>query len=417
MSFSRATSPVLLLFGLALACSSEGIVDDREPDGCAPTSCAELGAQCGVQSDGCGGTVDCGGCPADQICGGAGPHRCGPGECAEGAAEACGDGVDQDCDGAVDEGCEPDGGVPAPDAGGCLGDCGISMCPDGDRLVELMNEHRARGVSCAGVTHPPAPPLRFDAQVTPRLENAARRHARDMDELGLRDHYSSAGYGFVERIRLENRGYDFGWRFLNESLASGVRTPEAVVEAWLSSDRYCAAMMNPDAVYAGVACQSGHWVVLTADVHADTVFAHSEPAEAWKRELLAAINQRRAAGATCGGTDFVPIAPARYNVHIEAAAMAHAMDMYYTGVDGDRGSDGSNIQDRLQNLLPTADVFPYFSARNQAEAAGVTSVAEAMDAWMADPGDCLGIMVQEERWVGFARYRDNWVAVILTPAG
>ena len=35
---------------------------------CQPQSCADLGAQCGVQDDGCGGTVDCGGCPMGMAC-------------------------------------------------------------------------------------------------------------------------------------------------------------------------------------------------------------------------------------------------------------------------------------------------------------------------------------------------------------
>src|SRR5439155_35589 len=46
---------------------------------CAPKTCADLGATCGTQGDGCGGTVQCGTCASPAYCGGAGPNHCGQG--------------------------------------------------------------------------------------------------------------------------------------------------------------------------------------------------------------------------------------------------------------------------------------------------------------------------------------------------
>jgi hypothetical protein len=47
---------------------------------CVPTTCAQLGYNCGPAGDGCGGQLDCGdSCPANQGCGGGGqPGMCGP---------------------------------------------------------------------------------------------------------------------------------------------------------------------------------------------------------------------------------------------------------------------------------------------------------------------------------------------------
>jgi len=47
--------------------------------GCKPKTCAELGANCGPQGDGCGGTItSCGTCTAPETCGGGGtPSVCG----------------------------------------------------------------------------------------------------------------------------------------------------------------------------------------------------------------------------------------------------------------------------------------------------------------------------------------------------
>lgn len=43
----------------------DGSVDE---DCCSPTTCFDAGAGCGVVSDGCGGTLDCGGCGAEESC-------------------------------------------------------------------------------------------------------------------------------------------------------------------------------------------------------------------------------------------------------------------------------------------------------------------------------------------------------------
>jgi hypothetical protein len=35
---------------------------------CTPTTCSQLGFDCGLASDGCGGTLPCGSCPTGQTC-------------------------------------------------------------------------------------------------------------------------------------------------------------------------------------------------------------------------------------------------------------------------------------------------------------------------------------------------------------
>lgn len=56
---------------------------DTGPDAvCMPSTCVQLGAECGTVKDGCGGALECGTCPTGKTCGGSAPNRCGDAACA-----------------------------------------------------------------------------------------------------------------------------------------------------------------------------------------------------------------------------------------------------------------------------------------------------------------------------------------------
>ena len=103
---------------------SDDAVSDAVADakGCRPRTCVELGYDCGLNADGCGGTIDCGTCLAPAFCGGAGFSKCGdpiadsscsPPPCTPLTCQAAG----ANC-GAASDGC-----------GGVL-DCGSCTAPD-----------------------------------------------------------------------------------------------------------------------------------------------------------------------------------------------------------------------------------------------------------------------------------------------
>jgi len=76
---------------------------------CATRNCAQLGANCGTQGDGCGGTINCGSCDGGQSCGGGGtPNVCGGSVC-----------IPQ---------CPPAGVNCGPQSNGCGGICDAGTC-------------------------------------------------------------------------------------------------------------------------------------------------------------------------------------------------------------------------------------------------------------------------------------------------
>lgn len=100
---------------------------DAPTDGaCIPRTCADLGVSCGRALDGCGGTVECGSCPAGKTCGAGGPNLCGDGSC---LAKSCAE-VGASC-GLVSDGCADVldcGGCPVPKTCGGGGQPNLCGC-------------------------------------------------------------------------------------------------------------------------------------------------------------------------------------------------------------------------------------------------------------------------------------------------
>ncbi len=97
---------------------------------CTKKSCADLSIGCGMAGDGCGGTQDCGTCPAGQTCGGGGtPSQCGAPACSVRSCSDqnihCGPAGDG-CGGSIDCGTCPTGQTCG--GGGMPGVCGNQAC-------------------------------------------------------------------------------------------------------------------------------------------------------------------------------------------------------------------------------------------------------------------------------------------------
>jgi len=89
---------------------------------CQPESCAGLGAQCGAIDNGCGETLDCGGCGPGTSCNASNQCTCEPVTCGD-LGVSCGDTWDDGCGGTLD--C---GTCPGPVSGAGSGVCNAGMC-------------------------------------------------------------------------------------------------------------------------------------------------------------------------------------------------------------------------------------------------------------------------------------------------
>src|SRR3954454_2266669 len=102
-------SPSDLGFGWGVDIPPPAPPGDDAP-ACVPLVCDVVGGRyCGKIGDGCGGTLDCGGCPTGQVCGGAGTNRvcaavdphCKPLTCDQTGGRYCGK-VGDGCGGTLD---------------------------------------------------------------------------------------------------------------------------------------------------------------------------------------------------------------------------------------------------------------------------------------------------------------------------
>lgn len=137
----------------------------------------------------------------------------------------------------------------------------------------------------------------------------------------------------------------------------------------------------------------------------------SWPAEwvALEDEVLTRVNDIRAAGASCAGDRFGPVAPLTMNVALRQSARCHSLDMGTQNYFTHDSKDGRSPWTRMAN----AGYHGYPTAENIA--AGYGDAHSVTNGWMASPGHCRNIMLSTstEIGIGFAfspqsDYRDYW---------
>ncbi|MEZ5316895.1 MAG: CAP domain-containing protein [Vicinamibacterales bacterium] len=133
-------------------------------------------------------------------------------------------------------------------------------------------------------------------------------------------------------------------------------------------------------------------------------------AGAFEAEVLTLVNQRRAAGASCGGTWYPPAGALVVNSDLHAAARGHSDDMAAQNYYSHTSLDGRSPFQRVADAGYTSTTYV-----GENIAAGVSTPEAVVEAWMGSVGHCQNIMNAgfHSTGVGFAynasaTYRWYW---------
>ena len=114
-----------------------------------------------------------------------------------------------------------------------------------DRVLDRLNDIRAKGGRCGANEFPPGQPLKR----SPELDAAARAHAEDMARNSFLAHTGSDGSNPGERA--SRAGYD--WRVVAENVASGQTSPDDIAATWLDSAGHCGNLRDAKYSETGIA--------------------------------------------------------------------------------------------------------------------------------------------------------------------
>ncbi|MEZ4383028.1 MAG: CAP domain-containing protein [Nannocystaceae bacterium] len=149
--------------------------------------------------------------------------------------------------------------------------------------------------------------------------------------------------------------------------------------------------------------------------YCDDVADWDEAAAASEEEVLELVNQRRAAGASCGGAgSFAPAPALTMNASLRCAARKHSQDMVDRDYFAHTSPDGGSPADRI-----AAAEYSY-STWGENIAGGSATAAGVVDQWMGSDGHCSNIMSPAftELGVGYVAggaYGHTWTQVFGAP--
>lgn len=119
-------------------------------------------------------------------------------------------------------------------------------------------------------------------------------------------------------------------------------------------------------------------------------------------QMLAAVNQLRASGTTCGGESMPPVKPLVWNTKLEKAAVAHTVYMNETGNFSHQGKKGSWPEDRIKAVGYEWDNVGENIGK------GYKDIPAAIVGWKESTGHCKQMMSAEVTEMGAAKVGVYW---------
>ncbi len=137
---------------------------------------------------------------------------------------------------------------------------------------------------------------------------------------------------------------------------------------------------------------------VTAMAYCDDVSSWPAASTDFENQVLTLVNQKRAAGATCGGVYKSPVPALSLNSKLRCAARKHSKDMGVNNFFSHTGSDGSTPWQRMNWAGYT------YSYAGENIAAGQTSPSAVVTSWMNSTGHCNNIMSPNFKHLGVGYY-------------
>ena len=229
--------------------------------------------------------------------------------------------------------------------------------PQADQLVSLINQFRSTPQHCDGNELAPLKALAPDAT----LSDVQIRQGEQLQPA------------------LQKAGYQ-----ASNAQALAFSGPESAQAAMrMIGDRYCTALLNPNAADIGVQREGNTWqIILAQPLLGDTLGDWQEAGKA----VLAQVNQARQSARRCGDADYEPAPALRWSDPLAAAALAHSEDMARQGYFSHADRDGRQVDARA------AEQGYRFTHVGENIAAGQGAVEQVMAGWLASPEHCANIM-------------------------
>lgn len=138
----------------------------------------------------------------------------------------------------------------------------------------------------------------------------------------------------------------------------------------------------------------------------DDGFFEDAPANPDKVKLVELVNQFRASGENCGGTNLAAAVPVSWNDTLALVAKKHSVDMNNNNELNHEGTDGSMVDDRI-----AAEGYVYsFYAENLLK--GTNTEEAAIEAWKNSPAHCKNLMEPKINEIGIGTAGPYWTMVL-----
>jgi uncharacterized protein YkwD len=122
----------------------------------------------------------------------------------------------------------------------------------------------------------------------------------------------------------------------------------------------------------------------------------------FSNQMLAAVNQLRASGTTCGGETMPPVKPLVWNTKLEKASVAHSVYMSDTNNFSHQGKNGSWPEERIKAAGYAWDQVGENIGK------GYKDIPAAIVGWKESTGHCKQMMSADVTEMGAAKVGPYW---------